>query len=97
MPDISMTPVTSSALKAIGYDPATKTMHVEFPTGVRWTYAGVPQEEFDAVKDADSVGRAFGQRIKGLYQGAKVEADPPPASAGEEVHPLTKAGVPGDV
>lgn len=96
MSEIEMKPVTSSALKALGYDAATKTMHVEFPTGVRWTYADVPQDAFDSVVNAESIGREFRSRIKGLYQGAKVEA-PTPAAEPDEVHPLTAAGVPEDV
>ena len=41
-----MLPVKSSNVRAAGYDPATKRMHVQFASGL-YEYPNVSQEKFD--------------------------------------------------
>ena len=67
-PFIAMDSVESSQLKAIGYDPETKTLAVTFTRGLPsvYHYPEVSQETFDEFLAAESVGTYFGQHIKDL-------------------------------
>lgn len=69
--NIDMKPVSSSNISSAGYDPVSQTLAIEFHSGATWHYSPVPQEDADAVIGADSVGRAFNERIKGQYQGTQ--------------------------
>ena len=65
---MDMQSVKSSQVAAIGYDPATKTMAVEFKHGGTYHYKDVPQEVFSGVATAETVGSALHQSIKGRYE-----------------------------
>jgi hypothetical protein len=74
-----MTPVTSSNIHAIGHDPVTNTLKVQFkdksgaPTAT-WEYDGVPAEKHAALMAATpSIGSHFAKNIKGQHEGRKVE------------------------
>lgn len=62
----TMQPVVSSQLKAIGFDPATKTLACQFLRGDQKTalYPGVEPEQFEAFRTSESLGKHFGQHIK---------------------------------
>lgn len=66
------TPCTSSQIKSHGYDPDTKTLEIEFNTGAVYQYPGVPQERYDALCGAPSIGKAFGEHIKGKFEFKKI-------------------------
>jgi hypothetical protein len=57
-------PVTSSNLAAVGYDPDTETLEVEFKNGSVYTYSAVPADVYNELMEADSIGRAFAALIK---------------------------------
>lgn len=59
-----MTPVESSNISSVGYDPITKTMTVLFHAGTKYAYANVAEATFTAILKADSVGSAFNKLIK---------------------------------
>lgn len=59
--------VTSSNIQGIGYDDATKTLHVEFRGGARYTYAGVPKDEYEDFLNAPSKGSYLAENIKDVY------------------------------
>ena len=63
-----MDSVDSSQVKAIGFDPETKTLAVTFTRGLGATYhyPNVSQETYDAFIAAESAGTFFGQHIKNL-------------------------------
>lgn len=71
--DIEMQAVTSSQPKAIGHDKETNVLRVKFnandrqPAGAVYDYAGVDEKVFSAFKNAPSIGRFFGQHIRGVY------------------------------
>jgi hypothetical protein len=56
--------VSSSTVSAIGYDEASNTLGVRFLNGTEYHYFGVPQDVFEAMRSAPSVGRFFDQNIK---------------------------------
>ena len=67
-PDIALEAVESSQVKAIGYDEQTETLAVTFTRGARaiYHYPSVKRATFDAFKSSDSIGKFFGEHIKGL-------------------------------
>jgi hypothetical protein len=79
---IPLTPVASSQLAAIGHDPATKTLAIQFlqkgQPGNVYHYTNFTVAEFSAFASAESAGSHFGKHIK------------PHAAK----HPFTNMGVP---
>lgn len=78
-PNIVLHPVESSQVKAIGHDPATNTLAVQFTHGLGsiYHYPGVTAEQHQAFVGAKSIGKHFGQHIKPLpfdkFEAPKVE------------------------
>lgn len=64
--------VTSSNITAVGYDPQTETLEVEFLSGFRYQYYGVTQGLFDEMMRAPSKGRFLNQYIKDQYPYSRV-------------------------
>lgn len=67
---MEMTPVTSSQLESVGYDPETMKLHIRFLSkgrsgGSLYEYDNVDLETYNGLVGADSVGRYFGSTIKG--------------------------------
>ncbi|MEW6765240.1 MAG: KTSC domain-containing protein [Pseudomonadota bacterium] len=57
-------PVSSSNLRAVGYDPATRTLEVEFLNGGLYSYSGVPASVHAGIMSASSHGSYFDAYIK---------------------------------
>ncbi|HLY26913.1 MAG TPA: KTSC domain-containing protein [Aggregatilineales bacterium] len=57
-------PITSSNLAAIGYDPHTKTLEVEFKNGMIYQYDRVPVDIYAELMNADSHGSYFARNVK---------------------------------
>lgn len=78
-PSIEMIDVESSNINAVGYDPDSRTLAIRFwkgrgdskTIGDTYHYPGVPQDIYDALKDADSVGKYFHRHIRNEFQGEK--------------------------
>lgn len=56
--------VSSSNLAAIGYDPQTKTLEIEFLNGGLYQYINVPESIYNGLMAASSHGSYFDQYIK---------------------------------
>jgi KTSC domain len=70
---MDMTPVPGSKqIKAIGYDPAAKTLAVQFLSGGTYHYADVPPELAGEFEKAPSKGSFLHHQIKGKYTHTKV-------------------------
>lgn len=67
-PPITLNPVQSNRIGAIGYDPASKTLAVQFKAGARaiYHYPGVEPETFEEFRAAKSLGTYFGQNLQRL-------------------------------
>lgn len=65
---IKMIQVESSNIAAVGYDPETQVLDIEFNTGDRYSYDDVPKSTYDELMRASSVGRYFAANIKGRYR-----------------------------
>ena len=84
---ITLTPVESSLLTAIGYDAITQTLRIEFPrkgqpAGSGSVYAdyNFPPEEWAKFSTAESFGKWFLANIKNnpKYPYKRIEPDPVP-------------------
>ena len=69
---MKLTPIKSSALNGIGYDPETKTLHLEFASGGTYTYSDVPPEKFAALKAAESAGKFVAQHVRPHHTGTRL-------------------------
>ncbi len=70
---MNRTPVQSSNLASVGYDPSTSTLEVEFLNGRVYQYFGVPERVYHELMNAASKGSYLDQNIKkGNYPYAKV-------------------------
>ena len=70
--DLDRTPVVSSAIAAVGYDPETQTLEIEFTSGGVYQYQGVPSEVYEQFMNGGSFGTFYQQHIKGQYPEQKV-------------------------
>ncbi len=65
---IAMQPVESSQIAAIGHDPETNTLAIQFAaksgTGSVYHYSGFTAEDFAAFSGSESIGAHFGKHIK---------------------------------
>ena len=65
--------VESSNLSAVGYDPDTQELQVQFKNGGIYSYEGVPHQTHADLVSAESIGSAFHKLIKsGPYPFKKV-------------------------
>lgn len=62
--------VKSSNIKSVGYDAETKTLEVEFSSGV-YAYRGVTPEQHRTLMSAESIGGHFHKHIKSRHKGTK--------------------------
>ncbi len=59
-----MVRVDSSNVAAVGHDPETQELYVEFLSGSTYMYAGVDHQTFEELRDAPSVGSFLNRVIK---------------------------------
>ena len=57
----------SNVISRFVYDPAERQLWVEFTTGRKYVYSGVPDEVADAFRSAFSKGVYFNTRIRGHF------------------------------
>ncbi len=65
---ITLQPVNSSQIAAVGYDAPTETLAIEFAkakAGVHYEYTPVPFGMYEGLLAAESIGKFFGAHIKG--------------------------------
>ena len=69
---MTLTPVESSHIAAIAYDPETEILEVQFRNGDCWSYAYVHQDLFDHFVSASSIGSFFTSRIQPASPGTLI-------------------------
>ena len=74
-PTITMQPTDSSNIAAHGYDPATKTLAVQFKSGSLYHYDNVPEEVANEFKNAKSAGSFFAKSIRGNFEALRIEPE----------------------
>lgn len=68
-------PVQSSAVSAVGYDPATNELEIEYAHGDVYRYSLVPPSVRRALLAAPSIGSFVNREIKPHYPGREVFED----------------------
>jgi len=64
-------PVKSSNIEAVGYDAKERRLKVVFKSGGAWHYDRVPEETYQALMAAESVGKYFRQSVQGQFKGSR--------------------------
>lgn len=64
---VTMIPVVSSNVASVGYESATQTVFVCFHNGSTYAYRGVPEAEFEGLKNSPSVGSYLHRNFKNVY------------------------------
>ena len=65
--------IDSTSIEAIGYDPATRELHVRFlKSGETYVYYDVEYSEFEEFKGANSKGVFLNQYIRSRHNYAKL-------------------------
>lgn len=69
LPQIELTPVESSVLSGHAYDAPSQTLIVRMKSNDKeYRYADVPQEVYDQMLAAESIGSFYSRNIRGKYQ-----------------------------
>ncbi len=61
------TSVTSSNIRAVGYEVESQALEIEFNNGSVYEYSGVPENEYEGLMSADSKGTYFNSNIKNKF------------------------------
>ena len=69
---MTLQPINSSSLAAIGYDADTQTLTVEFRKSGTYEFFEVPESIYQELMSAGSHGEYFGRNVRGKYRYAKV-------------------------
>lgn len=65
--------VESQMILSIGYDPSVSILEIEFRNGgAIWQYFDVPENIFNDLKSAGSIGKFFLANIKDQYRESRV-------------------------
>jgi len=64
---LEMVPVRSSALEAVGYDPATSQLRIQFTSGRVYDFFQVPEQVYAELMHAPSKGSYFNYHIRNTY------------------------------
>lgn len=69
---ITMIPVESSNLAAVGYQPASAVLTIAFRSGSVYEYFAVPQSVYHQLLTAASLGSYFAHFIRPVYPWARL-------------------------
>jgi hypothetical protein len=64
---IKMIPLSSSAIKAAGYDPKRRKMYIRFPGGAVYDFCKVPRSVFEELVNSSSPGTYYYEHVRGRY------------------------------
>ncbi len=62
-----MQPVSSSCISSVGYDAENQAVFVAFLNGSIYAYKGVPEQEFENLRTAPSVGSYFNRNFSNVF------------------------------
>jgi hypothetical protein len=66
------TPINSSNLAEVGYDPTSSTLEIMFVDGRVYQYFDVPENIHTGLLGAASAGQFFHREIRGVYRFARI-------------------------
>jgi hypothetical protein len=65
-------PVKSFTLRSVGYDESTKTLEIEFHTGVVYQYSGVPAKVHADLMHSAEIGKFFSEKVRPKFHTKQV-------------------------
>ena len=65
---MTLEPVTSSNIAAVGYDDDTQTLTIEFRSGGTCEFYDVPEQVHQGLMQSGSLGQDFQSEIRGRYR-----------------------------
>ena len=65
-------PVKSRILRSVGYDESTKTLEIEFQTGLVYQYAGVPPKVYADLMHSEAIGKYFSEKVRPRFPAKQV-------------------------
>ena len=71
---MTMKPVTSSNIQAVGYSKESKVLRVQFKSNSIYDYSDVPETVFNTLMATSSIGSFFNREIKNSYTTNKVSS-----------------------
>ena len=69
---MKMVDVESSMISSVGYDKATKVLHVLFNSGALWAYTDVPKKVYDELLASESKGSYMRNFVIGEYPEGRI-------------------------
>lgn len=69
---MELTPVKSSTVAKVGYNPEKSELLVEFSSGAQYRYLAVEQGVYESLLSAESVGKFLNSNIKDQYEFQKI-------------------------
>ncbi len=69
---VPMNNVESSSLSEVGYDAQKQILAVRFTSGAIYHYAGVSENDYASLLEAESLGKHFAAQIRGKHQAEKM-------------------------
>jgi hypothetical protein len=64
--------VISSNINSVGYEESSNTLEIEFKSGSIYQYSNIPQEVYNELLQASSIGRYFIRNIRDTYRSYKI-------------------------
>ena len=65
---MTLTPVSSSNIAAVGYDKESQTLGIEFRSGGTYEYFDVPESVYESFIQSASLGKFFQTELRGRYR-----------------------------
>ena len=56
----------------MGYDDTTKTLEIEFQSGIVYQYSGVPAKVYMELIRSDPIGKYFSDKVRNRFQAKQV-------------------------
>ena len=67
-------PVKSRILRSVGYDESTKTLEIEFTSGLVYQYSCVPLKVFTDLMHSGEIGKYYSEKVRPKFQTKQVIA-----------------------
>lgn len=64
--------IASSTIAGAHYNYETSVLTIEFKSGAKYEYSGVPEDDYQGLVDASSAGSFFHNNIKDVYPTKRV-------------------------
>lgn len=71
---MEMKPIHSGKLRAVGYDPRSRILQVQFDEGSLWQYSGVSEEAWRRLSNSGAAWSYFRDNIEEEFTGKRVSA-----------------------